>query len=122
MHDKRLSRRQRKRFCLKFGPATPDRLAFTEDISAEGLFIRTANILEPGKEICVELSIPDSSTIVLCGVVTWAKRVPGNMFHLVKRGGMGVKTIRIEAGFESYAMLCETLHGEPMQILANPAI
>ncbi len=122
MLDKRFSRRLRKRFSLKFGPTTPDRLAFTEDISAEGLFIRTANILEPGHDICVELTIPDSGTILLCGVVTWAKRVPANMIHLVKKGGMGVKTIRIEAGFESYARLCETFHEEPLRILANPAI
>lgn len=122
MHDKRFSKRQRKRFDLKFGPATPERLAFTEAISAGGLFIRTANILEPGSEISIELTIPDNGTSVLFGVVTWARRVPANMIHLIKKEGMGVNTIRSEAGFETYTMPCETFPGEPMQILANPAI
>ncbi len=123
MADKRLSKRHSKRFSLRFGPTTPNRMGFTEDITAEGLFIKSANILEPGHDICVELSIPDRGTIVLFGVVTWAKRVPGNMIHLVKKGGMGVKTLRIEAGFETYASLCESFPGEqPLQVLANTAI
>jgi hypothetical protein len=37
----------------------------------------------------------------------WAKRVPQNLFHLVKKSGMGVRIIRFHSGRERYLQLCE---------------
>jgi hypothetical protein len=40
----------------------------------------------------------------------WAKKVPANMVHLVKKCGMGVRITGIISGEEHYRQLCDEMH------------
>jgi Tfp pilus assembly protein PilZ len=125
--DTRNLKRHRKRMTLKFGNGEAHRVAFTEDISRQGMCIKTAFVYPPGSSIKVELTLPDGTLVKLEGLVVWAKKVPPNMIHLIKKCGMGVKFTRIEAGEEAFAGLCgelstddrpalfvgDDLHGDP---------
>lgn len=108
MTDKRWNRRQRKRIMLRCGIDAPTKIAFTDDITREGLFIRTALILNPGTRLKVELT-PVEGRILLEGEVRWAKRVPPQMLHKFK-GGMGLKILVFHEGEEIYRQICDTLY------------
>jgi|APHig6443717817_1056837.scaffolds.fasta_scaffold319800_1 hypothetical protein len=107
MADKRTILRKRRRIALSFGTAeSVSRRAFTEDISPTGLFIKTANVCNPNTVIKVEL-FAGELPISFDARVMWAKRVPQNLFHLVKKSGMGVRIIRFHQGRDCYLSLCE---------------
>lgn len=112
MADKRNLKRHRKRMTLKFGIDGLSRVAFTEDISREGMCIKTAFVHQPGSRINIDLTLPDGTLVKLVGEVMWAKKVPPNMIHLIKKCGMGVKFTRIEAGTEAFERMCVELYGE----------
>ena len=102
MADKRNILRTKKRLSVKFGIDDAARAAFTEDISYNGMFIKTANICPPGSKIKIEFII-DGGTVSVTARVMWAKKVPQNLLHLVKKAGMGVRFLRFDAG-ESHFM------------------
>ncbi len=103
MADKRNRTRLKKRVALQFGTGeTVDRKAFTEDISPMGMFIKTANVSNPNTVIKVEIN-HEGCTICFEARVMWAKRVPQNLFHLVKKSGMGIRIIRFNCGREWYS-------------------
>ncbi len=110
MAEKRDLKRHRKRLSVRFGVGNTDRLAFTEDISTQGLFIKTANVCPPGTRIRIDLALPDERTVQMEAQVRWAKKVPPQMMRMVQKSGMGVRIIRFLAGEDLYAALCEELH------------
>ena len=101
MADKRDIRRHKKRLSVRFGLDEATRVAFTEDISETGMFIKTPNICVPNSKIKLEF-IVDGETVHVEARVMWAKKVPQNMFHLVKKSGMGVRFLRFHAGEQGY--------------------
>lgn len=106
MADKRDNRRTRKRIALEFGTGEAAvRKAFSEDLSPLGMFIKTANVSNPNTVLRVELQHNDQR-ISLDARVMWARRVPQNLFHLAKKGGMGVRILRFHSGQEQYLDLC----------------
>lgn len=106
MAEKRVIDRRRKRITLIFGTdGALSRRAFTEDVSPTGLFIKTANVCGPNTILTVEL-LDEAQPICLEVRVMWAKRVPQNLFHLVKKSGMGVRIVRFLSGREQYLELC----------------
>lgn len=110
MAEKRDITRHNKRLPLRFGIDTPTRLAFTEDVSAHGLFIKTTHLCPPGTRIQVELTLPGDDSVFLEGMVRWTKKVPPQMIHLVKKSGMGVMITKFIAGEESYRHFIDELH------------
>jgi hypothetical protein len=100
--DKRDIRRIRKRISIRFGIDEAARVAFTEDISMTGMFIKTPYIIPPNTKIKIEIGLPDESTVLLEARVMWAKKVPANLFHLVKKSGMGVRFLRFHSGEEAF--------------------
>ena len=110
--DKRNLKRHRKRMTLKFGIGGLSRVAFTEDISRQGMCIKTAFVHPPGSSIDIDLTLPDGTPVKLVGEVMWAKKVPPNMIHLIKKCGMGVRFTRIEAGAEAFERMCVELTGQ----------
>lgn len=109
MADKRDKKRHRKRLSLRFGINDPTRIAFTEDISPQGMFIKTTNICPPGSRIFIDIALSDAVTASVEARVMWAKKVPPQMIHLVKKSGMGVRIVRFIAGAEQYVQLCHEL-------------
>lgn len=97
MADKRDITRFKKRLTVRFGIDAPTRVAFTEDISSTGMFIKTANICQPNTKIMIEFEVADAK-VELIARVMWAKKVPQNLFHLVKKSGMGVRFLRFVTG------------------------
>jgi hypothetical protein len=102
-------KRHRKRMTMKFGIDHPGRVAFTDNISQEGMCIRTAMVSPPGSRLKIELTLPDGAVAELEGIVMWAKKVPPNMIHLVKKCGMGVRITGIVSGEDEYRQLCDEL-------------
>jgi hypothetical protein len=98
--DKRDIKRHKKRITIRFGIDEAVRVAFTEDISVTGMFIKTPNIIPPNTKIRIEFTVTDERKIELEARVMWAKKVPQNLFHLVKKSGMGVRFLRFHSGEE----------------------
>ena len=103
--DKRAGNRRKRRFQLRYGLEQPDKNGFTEDISDTGIFIRSPQVIQPGKILFVELRLKNDATILIKGRIMWAKRVPQNLMVKVK-GGMGVRIISFEHGEEDYRQIC----------------
>jgi Tfp pilus assembly protein PilZ len=106
--DKRDIKRHKKRIQLRYGLEGPDKIGFTEDISDTGIFIKSPQVMNPGKIIFVELRLSDQSNILVKGRVMWAKKVPQSLLGKVK-GGMGIHILTFEQGEEEYHKLCASL-------------
>lgn len=109
MAEKRDIVRLRKRMTIRFGVGEPSRMAFTEDISPEGMFIKTTNICSPGTRIKIDLNTQNGELLAMEAQVMWAKKVPPQMIHLVRKCGMGVRITRFVNGGETYRQLCGEL-------------
>jgi hypothetical protein len=109
MTDTFYRKRQRKRIPLRYGIDAPSKIAFTDDITHEGLFIRTALATKPGTRLIVEMTPPDG-TILLLAEVRWTKKVPSQMLHKLK-GGVGLKILAFQQGEALYKQICDTLYG-----------
>jgi len=110
MPEKRDTKRMNKRLAIRFGTDAPTRLAFTEDVSAHGLFIKTTNLCTPGTRIHIELTLPGDDAVFLEGMVRWTKKVPPQAIHLVKKSGMGVMITKFIAGESAYREFIAGLH------------
>ena len=89
--DRQAHPRTRGRIRVRFGLDKLDRSAFTMNVSLTGAFLRTNQVLPPGKTIKVEFSFSDRTLTVWARVV-WAKKVPVQMAHLLQCG-MGVRFV-----------------------------
>ncbi len=107
--DKRDIRRIRKRLSIRFGIEDASRVAFTEDVSMTGMFIKTPNIVPPNSKIKIEFVLPDGPKVELEARVMWAKKVPQNLFHLVKKSGMGVRFLSFFSGEEAFDEFFESI-------------
>jgi len=109
MPDNRQKKRHRKRLQLRYEVDGSMRMAFTEDVSDEGFFIRTAIVHSPKTDLRIELTTPSNESIIIEGRVRWAKRVPPNLLRVAK-GGMGIRITRFLAGEAAYRQLCKGLN------------
>jgi hypothetical protein len=107
--DHRRPIRHKKRLSVHFGVEETNRVAFTEDISMAGIFIRSLNVCAPNTRIKLEFLLENENKVVLEGRVMWAKKVPQNLFHLVKKSGMGVRILRYISGEEHFRRYCNDL-------------
>lgn len=113
MADKRDIRRIRKRISIRFGIDEAVRVAFTEDVSMTGMFIKSPNIVPPNSKIIIEFTLPDGPKVELEARVMWAKKVPQNLFHLVKKSGMGVRFLRFISGEDAFDDYFESIATPP---------
>ena len=109
MADKRDNYRHLKRLPVRFGIGVANTPGFTEDISHFGLFIKAGLVQGPGRELVVELSLPQERLVKMVAKVKWAKRVPPALLRSYK-GGMGFAIVRFIDGEEHYRALCDQLH------------
>lgn len=96
----RVSTRARRRMMVRYGIQKTERTAFTKDISETGLFIKTNAVFKPGTTIQVAIEFPDQ-TFTLWARVVWAKKVPGQLAHILDCG-MGVCFIDPPADWISF--------------------
>ena len=98
---KRDIERFKRRLTVRFGIEEANKLAFTEDISLTGMFIRTPNVCAPNTKIRIEFELANNK-VELEGRVMWAKKVPQNLFHLVKKSGMGIRFLSFYSGEDNF--------------------
>ena len=115
MAEKRKIKRSLKRLKLRYGVNRATTLAFTEDVSETGVFVRTVNVMGPGVVMQVELFMPDNLPITFEARVIWSRRVPGSLIHLSK-GGMGLLITKFLTGEEKYLEFCRSVAGKQQQI------
>jgi hypothetical protein len=113
MSDKRDITRIRKRLSLKFGIDAPNKVAFTEDLSQDGLFVKTVYPSPPGSRIHIDLTMPDGNSVLMVGMSRWRKSVPPQVIHLVKKCGMGIKILKFISGEENYRLFVANLNKKP---------
>ncbi len=113
MSDKRDISRYKKRLSLKFGFDEPTKIAFTEDLSHDGLFVKTVHPSPPGSKLNIELTMPDGSIVKMVGMSRWRKSVPPQVIHLMKKCGMGIKILKFISGEEKYRLLITGLIKKP---------
>lgn len=114
MADKRDIYRHLKRLPVKFGVGVANTFGYTEDISPFGLFIKASLVQGPGRELVVELSLPQERLVRMVVKVAWAKRIPLALLRTYK-GGMGFTLIRFLEGEKDYRALCDELHHRRME-------
>ena len=112
MAEKRDLKRHRKRISIRFGIDEPNRVAFTEDISISGMFIKTPNIVPPNSKIRIMFELAGDLKVEVEARVMWAKKVPQNMFHLVKKSGMGVRFLRFYSGEDLFKSFLEQIEAQ----------
>lgn len=98
---------------IYFGIDEAVRVAFTEDISMTGMFIKTPNIIPPNSKIKIEFDLPEGGRVKLVARVMWAKKVPANLFHLVKKSGMGVRFLHFHSGEDAFDDFFESIASPP---------
>ena len=113
MADKRDIRRIKKRLSIRFGIGDAFRVAFTEDVSMTGMFIKTPYIAPPNSKIIIEFEIPEGPRVEIEARIMWAKKVPQNLFHLVKKSGMGVRFLRFNTGEDAFDDFFEKIATPP---------
>ena len=114
MAEKRITTRLLKRLKLRYGVEKATSLAFTEDFSEFGIFIRAVNVLIPGSKLLVELFMPDNEPVSFEAKVMWSRRVPGSLIHLSK-GGMGLMITKFLTGEEKYLAFCHSMMDKKKQ-------
>ena len=102
MAEKRDIRRIKKRISIHFSIDETVRVAFTEDVSMTGMFITTPHVITPNTKIKIQFDLPEGSRVEVEARVMWAKKVPANLFHLVKKSGMGVRFLRFHSGEDAF--------------------
>lgn len=110
MADKRGQKRHRKRLKVRYGIEDAATMGFTEDISEQGIFIKTGVTKPPQTVLTIELTTPDDDLIVMEGTVQWVKNFPPSMLRAGKKGGMGIKISRVVSGEKAYRKLWEMLN------------
>ena len=101
MTEKRRIKRYLKRLKIRYGIDQPVKLAFTEDVSITGMFVRTYDVIKPGTVMVVEVYLSDDIKIMLKGTVMWAKKLPRAMVGQVNKAGMGIRIVEFLSDGES---------------------
>lgn len=107
--DRRVKKRPRRRIQVRYGEKDSCRIAFTEDVHRDGMFLKTAQPLRPGTRLCMEFLLPEYGTITLQGIVQWARKVPTPLMRVANKGGMGIRILTIESGLEAFDRYCISL-------------
>jgi Tfp pilus assembly protein PilZ len=108
--DKRNLNRFKKRLAVRFGPEAPSQLAFSEDVSDHGIFIKTLKIYPLGTILQVEVLLPDDEHVFFEGMVRWTKKVPPQLISKVNKAGLGIKIMKFIAGQGAYGEFVAEMH------------
>jgi hypothetical protein len=108
MTDKPWKKRLRKRIPVRFGVEAPTKIAFTDNVTREGLFIQSALVVKPGTQLLVELTPPEGKVLIEAEV-RWAKKIHPHMLHKLK-GGIGLRILAFREGEETYRQVCDALY------------
>ena len=108
MIERRKEERYRRRLQLRLSTENGSTMGFTDDISREGIFVRSASVQPVGTPIRIELTTPDNEKVVLGGTVQWEIKLSPILLRQGKKGGMGIKISNFVSGEESYRKILES--------------
>lgn len=80
--------RCRLRVNYKVGDA-PQHAGFTTDVGPHGLFVLASPAPAPGRQVRLDVSLPDGGSQALTGSITWSRQ--GRPHPGLMRGGFGVR-------------------------------
>lgn len=83
--EKRDIERAKKRLRVRYGVESPEKNAFTRNLSETGLFIGSNHVFKPGTTLQVEIGFPQRKFTMWARVV-WARKVPAQLAHIVDCG------------------------------------
>jgi Tfp pilus assembly protein PilZ len=109
MPVKRKASRHKNRYAIKFGIHKPMLPAFTEDVSAHGLFLRTTIVAPVGTRILIDLILPNNDKVSFVGVIRWVEMV-GSQVNKVNKAGIGVEIKNFLYGEAFYQKLIAELN------------
>ena len=109
MANKRLEGRVRKRLQVRYGTEGLTRIGFTDDISEEGICIKTAAVFPPQTTLQIEIVTSDNEIIHCHGKVRWAKKVPPQVIRKIGKAGMGILITRFDQGEEAFRRICREM-------------
>ncbi len=98
--ERRREPRIKRRFLVKYGVGSPEKMGFTRDISKTGLYIFSTNPYGAGTVIDMNIDTGDEK-FTLRGRVVRAIKYAGRLGAYVK-SGMGVEFSRIPVEFIRY--------------------
>ena len=112
MADRRFIKRYPMKIAVRFGFGSPTEKGITENISAAGMFVKTATIYMPRTIVRVEFVLPGNIAVRIEGRVTWRREFSSRFVRILKMNGVGIKFIRFYAGEQVYKRLIRELQGE----------
>jgi Tfp pilus assembly protein PilZ len=112
MTEKRKEERYKRRLQLRFSTENGSTIGFTDDISSEGIFVRSASVQPVGTAIRIELTTQDNEKVVLGGTVQWKIKLSPTLLRQGKKAGMGIKISNFVSGEESYRKILESCEKE----------
>jgi PilZ domain len=86
MRQKRAFERKKRRYLVEFNLEGTACSGFTNDISPNGIFIRSNRLPDPGVALSVNLHLPEGKHVVLRGKVVRSYRVPAGLSQLIPSG------------------------------------
>ena len=101
MADNLVLNRYKKRLPIRFGLNEATQIAFSENFSTDGMFIKTAKLFPPNSKIIIAFEVENQLVEVEAQVI-WGRQVPPRFLHLVKKAGMGVRFLRFISGKEHF--------------------
>jgi hypothetical protein len=108
MEEKRKVPRFRRRLGVRYqAESGARRLAFSGDVSADGVFLNSGQVEQPGRTLDLDVDLPGEGLVKLGGEVVWARRVPPPLVT-VQRGGFGVRITRAPDAWRRYFKTLET--------------
>ena len=108
MSEKRTTQRCHQRMSVRYGENGHSRIAFADNFTEDGIFLRTAVVHTPGSRIYLSMNIPGGDVVAI-GRVAWARRIPPHMLRLVKNAGMGIRILQFLNGEDRYRTYCSNL-------------
>jgi len=108
MIERRKEERYRRRLQLRLSTENGSTMGLTDDISREGIFVRSASVQPVGTPIRIELTTPDNEKVVLGGTVQWEIKLSPILLRQGRKGGMGIKISNFVSGEESYREILES--------------
>jgi len=105
-HEKRI----RSRLNVRFGQKDLANIGFTEDVSATGIFLKTARTFPVNAELRIELTTDDDHAVRFYGIVKYSKQVAPNLVWVDPNAGMGVQIQRFVDGREHFDEMLRRVH------------
>ena len=107
--ERRKHPRTSRRLYLTLDDVPGQNIAFTGDVSANGILIETSAPLAPGRSVGIKLTLPTGSTIHLIGHVQWAARGQAATRGHFNQYGAGVSLQKAPEEFHRFiASIAET--------------